>query len=320
MNFINYYAENEITMKKKLLITLGCSFTEGVGAYDLNQTYKVTDETITLENLEEFHSQYKKNNSRFHEYAWPVKLQKRLNYEVLVNLGYGGSSNSHQAKKFYEYFHNSNISEKYDVLVIWMMTFSNRVSFYSNGFIRSCIVHSDKNVTVNDCSILTDAYINFVKNVQNDSLLETIFYLKTVHTLCQQNNFNFLYLTLESHLCDKIDELYPTNYFLNKYASKSQNWKVEYMDMIPSCSAEDRSYMQHAIITSQTKHFKSPVCMHPNEHGYEFAASRLYHIIDEWYPSYINRTDPVPRFKNLYVGEKPAKQYYISREQMENEL
>jgi hypothetical protein len=71
-------------MKKKLLITLGCSYTEGVGCY----------ESRFLENNNPkpgifWPDAYEGSRARFHAEGWPAKLQKLLNYDHLINLGKG---------------------------------------------------------------------------------------------------------------------------------------------------------------------------------------------------------------------------------------
>ena len=68
-------------MKKKLLITLGCSFTEGVGCYDpeLLKQYPVINEKIKGDI-------YNKSIGYFHANGWPPRLQQKLNYDRLINL------------------------------------------------------------------------------------------------------------------------------------------------------------------------------------------------------------------------------------------
>ena len=118
-------------MKKKLLITLGCSFTEGVGAYDLNKIPSVhRPNNIGNDFVVE---RYKLYRPRFHMHSWSRYLQKSLNYDVLINLGLGGSSDSNAIKRFIEVFYENSLSENYDVLVVWGLTFPERISFYKDG-------------------------------------------------------------------------------------------------------------------------------------------------------------------------------------------
>ena len=110
-------------MKTKLLITLGCSYTEGVGCYDPSV---LNDEKLPLGVGRGFEV-YTKSLDRFHNFGWPSRLQKKLQYDSLWNIGHGGASNSETAKRWMELFGDKNLSEEYDVLVLWMVTYAERI-------------------------------------------------------------------------------------------------------------------------------------------------------------------------------------------------
>lgn len=289
-------------MKKKLLITLGCSYTEGHGAYDLTKDISVL--------TKEFEANMPLQ--RFYENGWPAKLQKKLKYDKLINLGRAGSSNSYAIKKFFEVFNNSNLSEEYDVLVIWFMTFSQRLSFYSGNQLKS-VIYNCKTCIKEDVD-LSVAYTNFVKDIDIDPILEQITHIKTIETACKAYNFNFLYAIpviynveygseqkLNSEL---INELYSNKKLLNNYLNTSKSLQ-NFNKKIQIERNYNDSYFAHVKNTIlppiEDGHWKSPVCQHPNEHGYEYIAEKLFAIINDYFSEYIN--DQVPVFyENVYMG------------------
>jgi hypothetical protein len=89
-------------MKKKLLITLGCPLTEGVGCYD---TATIPPDMVNMLKHEKFSEVYDMNRERFHKFSWPSYLQKQLNYDFLINLGLGASSTSGNLKVWFEKYY-----------------------------------------------------------------------------------------------------------------------------------------------------------------------------------------------------------------------
>ena len=81
-------------MKKKLLITLGCSCTEGVGCYDLS----INPEKLTYLKLPP--KELRLTRQRFHRLGWPNRVGRKINADKVLNLGVGGSSNSAHLKLF----------------------------------------------------------------------------------------------------------------------------------------------------------------------------------------------------------------------------
>ena len=67
-------------MKPKLLITLGCSLTEGVGCYNLDLLPKNPNQDYFLDLKLEKHSK------RFLKYGWPNVLGNHLNYDLVINM------------------------------------------------------------------------------------------------------------------------------------------------------------------------------------------------------------------------------------------
>ena len=96
-------------MKPKLLITLGCSWTEGVGCY-VPSVYYNASTAVTFNDIEPLISKYHdKNKKNFHEFGWPNRLGKKLAFDKVINLGVGGSSNSTAVKIIYEFIEQNDI-------------------------------------------------------------------------------------------------------------------------------------------------------------------------------------------------------------------
>jgi hypothetical protein len=290
-------------MKKKLLITLGCSYTEGHGAYDLTKDIDVLKK--------EFETSMPFD--RFHANGWPSKLQKKLKYDKLINLGKAGSSNSYAVKRFFEVFNNSKLSEEYEVLVLWFMTFSQRISFYSNNKLKS-IIHNCKTCIKEDID-LSESYANFVEDIDIDPLLEQLTHIKIIETACHAYNFNFLYaipinydIQIGKNKIENdqiINLLYLNNKLLNNYLTKSKSIN-NFNNKIQIERHYNDSYTDHIkyrlLPPIEDSYWKSPVCLHPNEWGYEYIAEKLFAVINDYFPKFINNEYEPELYENVYMG------------------
>ena len=96
-------------MKPKLLITLGCSYTSGIGTSDP------------------------------YHHMWSRQLGIKLGFDKLINLGKAGASNSGCIKKFNEMVNNFPLNE-YDILVIFLFFIFTR-SVLDNPFCITTFTH-----------------------------------------------------------------------------------------------------------------------------------------------------------------------------------
>lgn len=256
-------------MKPKLLITLGCSYTEGVGCYDIDEVKNLYSKGINPRLNRNF---YEDSRARFHEYGWPVNLQKHLKYNKLINLGLAGTSNSHHLKRFIEEFSDINLSLEYDVLVIWFMTFPARISFYSDGMSKSVVSHPHPNEEVKT-KILREGYFSFITDEVFDPVLEQLFYLKTLKTICDGFGYNFLYVNADYVTNLLLEQLYPTPYNLNTSLKEL------------GCN----TFLEHI---SNPLHHSVLRCHHPNELGYKIIAEKMFAIIQMKHPHLINNITP----------------------------
>jgi hypothetical protein len=280
--------------KKKLLITIGCSYTEGVGAYDSNIFTELNNSKFVmgreLKNLT-FRDKCEINDlnlHRFHTHGWPSKLQKLLNYDKLINIGKSGASNSQCVKTWFETINNINLDE-YDVTVIWLMTYSGRISFYRTGMIHSILPGLRHDPKTNPDADLTfeqlyDKYVAFLgENYMNDINLEAVFYLKIIQKICKLSNYNFFYFNADVNDGKIIDKLMENgNNSLNSY----------FYESCKNCST----------ILDYVGDNKSPLSMHPNEMGYDMIANRLFNIFKDNF-THILSNKQIENFEIEYLGE-----------------
>lgn len=268
-------------MKKKLLITMGCSFTEGVGCYEpsfLNENGELMQPRVGIDF-------YAISRNRFHTMGWPAQLQKKLQYDCLWNLGKGGTANSESAKKWIENFSNKNLSEKYDVLVLWMVTFSNRISFYRNSEISSILTHF--NHPIPEYQNLSDSYINFLgKEGIKDISLESYFYISVIENICRLSNYQFLYINVAADEGELIDS----------YTRSSSSLNLTRKMLYPT-----QQGILHGVTTDKNSD-KVAWCGHPNEKGYEIVAERLFKIISHEHSHLINPVIP-DSYEIKYLGD-----------------
>ena len=251
-------------MKKKLLITLGCSFTEGVGCYDpeLLKQYPVINEKIKGDI-------YNKSIGYFHANGWPPRLQQKLNYDRLINLGAAGTGESFHLKRFIEEFAGQDLTTEYDVLVVWLTSPQGRLSFYSNGHLYSVLTNWTYPDKKNNDMVL--AYAGLIENVDLDTCLEQAFYIKTLKEICNGKNYNFLVFPL----------------------SKSTSKLHSLLD-IPENMAIHYNYSPHDQILPNDPIYKSLMnCGHPNEAGYELLANRMFEIISNHSPALLSNERPI---------------------------
>lgn len=254
-------------MKPKLLISLGCSWTEGVGCYDPPISYDPLHELSKDEIEYQVLNHYVNNRDRFHEMGWPNKVAKRLGFDKVINLGVGGSSNSAHLKILYEFVEDNDISE-YDVLIIWLMTEPVRFSFYINGRIKNFQKHYIDFYQTK--STLMDEYIKEIGDINLDPVLEHKFYLKTLENFCTSHNIDLITTSWN-----------PAYRFLFKlYDSKTYLHKSPRL-MKPPKDIDDSGNLKNYSF-----------CRHPNENGYDWISNEIVNGIrnnhPKWYSDTIN--------------------------------
>ncbi len=251
-------------MKKKLLITLGCSLTEGVGCYD---TATIPPDMVNMLKHEKFSEVYDMNRERFHKFSWPSYLQKQLNYDFLINLGLGASSTSGNLKVWFEKYYDKNFSNEFDVLIIWLLPEASRFSFYRNSYVKNIIPYTRLYSFNSDDYYIGKEYLKFIKETELDTMLEQTFYLKIFEEHCKFNNYNFLYT--------------PVDYTRNKFFNNFYN-------------TENRMIFNDSILPNFSKYpsMKSLICNHPNELGYDYVSNKMFEWIQLNRPELISTNIP----------------------------
>jgi hypothetical protein len=262
--------------KKKLLITLGCSFTEGMGCYDM-EVLPEGAHIYSWDLMSQAEIDYQRN--RFHELGWPVSLGKKLGYDKVINLGFGGGSTSGNMKQFMEHYWDENFDE-YEVLVLWWLPSAHRMSFYSEDIIHHVIPPGpDEDPREDDPYYrLGREYVRFIENFPEDTYLEQIFYLKLMINHCRYKGFKFIWYADNHHIDQKHFDEYPAK----------ENW----------IGVDSESMNQYVY---ENPNWVSPVCNHPNEFGYEEIAKIFYKHIKERFPTY-TESDPVDSIEQIWKG------------------
>lgn len=258
-------------MKKKLLITMGCSHTEGYGCWDestfSDNMKSAIESSNTLpffgdsdENLN-FHTDelLKQNMPFFHKNGWPMKLGKLLKVDRVVNISKGGVSNSGIVKTFFERNIHQNPYEDYDVMFVWLMTEPFRISFYIDGHVQNYM---------NPGTPIFDSYFREILKASErgekndlkwgslnqqwsstDPLLENVFYFKIIESICEKNNWKFLSTIWDKDLSEDFIKLYDSkNYVKNNFLNVKEDSKWKYF---------------------------SKICGHMNENGHQLFAEKL---------------------------------------------
>lgn len=259
-------------MKKRLLITLGCSLTEGVGCYDYTLLGNNSiEETIPGTPAHDLF--YQKNRPRFHELGWPNRLGKKLGYDKVINLGSGGTGNSTHLKLFVDKI-SSRIEEyrrEYDIFVIWLMTDPSRFSFYSSDRI---IIFNPAFAGKFGQKKMEEAYVNDMPEIRIGPLREQIFLVKLAEGLFSSLGINFVFTS-----------------WVNTFSNFYFYYKSKHLI----------SPKPYSLTPARTPNTISQVCNHPNEEGYEYIALELESLLKKYHTHFCH-TSPLEQFEWEWNG------------------
>jgi len=246
-------------MKPKILITLGDSWTEGVGAYNPPIIYDIQKPFTNNEITNIIEKNFQNNIENFHNKSWCNIVGKKLNFDKVFNLGRISASNSENLKILNDFITTFPIND-YDILVIWLMTEPSRFSFYIDGSLKSyqpSFSHANK---------LAKEYTNEIKKLKLDTLLEQKFYVQMMESFCKSKEIDLIITSWHETFVD----------FYKLYHSKNYLHKTPIYLQPPNDTTEDNS-----------SHIYYSFCSHPNENGYEWIAKKIIEGIKEnhskWY-------------------------------------
>ena len=265
------------------LITLGCSFSEGVGCYDIDLFHKYGPI-----NTDEFQ---KRNNPNFLEGSIGRHIQRTCGFKKYYNYAHGASSNKTQFLKFF-----NNIPVGDDVTVLWQITFYTRKgNIFKNRF-KDWSIATDSWVKeyynqiiqmYDDSSfggITTRPYGTF-STIDKDDRLEVAMYIKIMNEFCKSKGWKFLTWFWESNEFQIVRELYP--------------------DIEDCIIPFNRSQMNDNHTSS---HITGDG--HPNENGYKLIASDLLQSIKTHNKNFIWPEQTPELWKPIEKNTEISNHYY----------
>lgn len=243
-------------MKEKLLVTLGCSFTEGVGCW-----IKETPNDVVNGDHKIWEYYYRASKKSFHENGWPYKLGRLMGFDKVVNFGWGGSSISGNVKHWFQAYSDKDLS-KYDVTIVWLLPSVLRTSNYINGEIV------DELVSESNSESIIHNWIKKSKDFEWDSTLEALFHIKIMASECKLKGINLIIFKQ-----DEMKFFHPLKY--NRDDIKFYS-----------------TWMPNLL---QQKELVSPCCGHFNEEGYTQLARNMYDKIKSIQPHILGEPLPIDK-------------------------
>lgn len=174
--------------KKKLLITLGCSHTEGVGCW-------IDGTPAELQNKvggDEWRYWYRLSHNNFHEKGWPKELGKLMGYDEVLNLGWGGASASSNVKHWFETYQEEYF-EDYEVTMVWLLPDTSRISFYTKGILTDEMVNGGNNE-----SLLS--WLKKSNDIHLDLELEQSGWIKIMQNECKYKGIRLILFSQEREI------------------------------------------------------------------------------------------------------------------------
>lgn len=237
-----------MSMKKKLLLTMGCSITEGVGCYDYSKMEQI---------VPYYEIPIEKRNfqlDRFHEFGWPNRVGKKLGFDKVVNLGAGGASNISQLYKFLGVTNPQilDLKKEYDLYLIWMMTDPLRFSFSSKKLFHN----------INPTLLRDDLEKEFMNHHIEKSLIpekDQAFIMLSSELIFKQFGIRYVFTSWNKSF-EIVYKYFETPNYLNPNP--------------------------HFTLRNFDPKYKSRVCNHPNEAGYELLANQITEWAKEYHPDF----------------------------------
>lgn len=265
------------------LVTLGCSFSEGVGCYDIELFKQYGD--IHHEEFVEI------NTPNFLEGSIGRYIQKTCGFKKYYNYAHGASSNKTQFLKFF-----NNLPTDDDVTVIWQITFYTRKGGIFNNRLKDWTIATDSWVKeyynqiiqmYDDDSfggITTRPYGTFT-GIDKDDRIEVAIYISILNEFCKSKGWKFLCWFWESNEFEIVKEIYP---------------KIEEC-IVPFNRSQMNDKHTSAHITGDG---------HPNEEGYKLIASDLLKEIDTHGKNFKWPHDTPELWKPIDKFEEISDKYY----------
>jgi hypothetical protein len=161
-----------------LLITLGDSWTQGVGCYEPELREKLNKGEATMQEL------FLGSFELFSKCSWVTHAARILNADV-KNIALGGDANSASAKRLLMGPYSDCKKYYDDVIVVFLMTDPARFSFFNDHIIQSFLPGNG--------SVFMEEFLKHCLSVREDEAHEALFYLTVVKNFCEANGYHFYY-------------------------------------------------------------------------------------------------------------------------------
>ena len=223
------------------LITLGCSFSEGMGCYDIElyNSYNISDYTKLPTTYHENIKEFVLNNSigRY--------LQNIFGFSEYHNYAHASSSNQTQFLKFFKDLPKGN-----DITILWQITYYDRKSIIDESYF--CDTHGNMGNSWLDSyySNLLENFNGDIDKIKNAERLELNLYVNVLNEFCKVNGWNFYIWFFDYG---------ETSKFINQFPNS-----LEYT--IPFHNKKLNEFESYVDITGD---------FHPNQHGYKSIAESL---------------------------------------------
>lgn len=239
-----------MNMKKKLLITMGCSLTEGAGCYD----YSKMSQLVQYYKLPKEENIYQRK--RFYELGWPNRVGKKLGFDKVLNIGLGGSSNLVSLNRFLGLIapQIKLLKQDYEIFVIWMMTDPARFSFSGKGrFVNFHPSGIDSKHSLPQAYIKDSITSNFFPEI------DQAYIIRISELIFKSFDLNFIFTSWNDTFIN-LQENFYSPYFLTPYP--------------------------YHLWGGFPPELRSKVCKHPNEEGYEKIAVDMFNLLIEFHPNF----------------------------------
>jgi len=242
---------------KKLIVVIGDSWSSGVGTVDPGDLH--TNEIVAAE---------QKN-------SWPSCMLRYLPETDIINLSIAGAANTTACQNIYKRFcYNDDIGKRNravnfedydDVVVVFMMTAPERVSYISDRDLHVINGHTSESPDDRDDELISKTYLSTRISDAELVMDRTLYSLLHMQDYCKANGFKFLFGSAfynYSALFDQASDIYKHidwNGYIHNRTSYS-NFK-DYILSYPN--GKDR--IQE--------------CVHPDKLGYDIMAEEIAAII-----------------------------------------
>jgi hypothetical protein len=246
---------------KPTLITLGDSWTEGIGCYGhadpefMDRMWGLSKHT---RNLWSASAEWKKfvqsseTQQRAARYSWPALLSQQFDSE-LINLAQAGDSNSGQVKLLYEL---DPTSLQGPVQVIFMTTSPDRFSFYHKSGIwnyQPAIIGSPLGSDIDPTR--AEAHTELVRwfvqsqDFEHGMEKESQFYIQAAHMRCQSLGWKFAWIPAFSN-----EISYQGSHRLHE-SQVASDWLTNKADWAVCGHPTEQGYQKISTIISQLLNF-----------------------------------------------------------------